>query len=74
MGVIHHVQTINFFHHSHVFSETIVLFIKALKNSILAQKVIQCLSTVEYVSNSVTVCSACQWFICEIPREQGQPA
>lgn len=51
-GVIHHVQTINSFHHSHAFSKTMVLFIKALKNSILVQKVIQCLSTLEYVSNS----------------------
>lgn len=74
MGVIHHVQTINSFHHSHIFSKTIVLFIKALKNSILVQKVIQCLSTVKYVSSSLTVCSARQWFICEIPREQGQAA
>lgn len=72
MGVIHHVQTINFFHHSRIFSNTIALFIKTLKNSILVQKVIQCLSTVEYVSDSLTVCSACQWFICEIPREQRQ--
>lgn len=59
MDVMHHVQTINSSHHSSIFSNTVELFIKALKNSVLVPKVIQ-FSAAEHVSNSLTVCSAWQ--------------
>lgn len=59
MGVMHHVQAINSSHHSCTFSNTMVLIIKALKNSVLVPKVIQ-FSAAEHVSNSWTVCSARQ--------------
>lgn len=64
MGVIHNVQIINSFYHSLVFSKTIVLFIKALESS-------------KRLSNGFLLlrdCSAWQWYIWEISREQGQAA
>lgn len=71
MAVMHHMQTINSSHHSCTFSNTMELFIKGLKNSILVPKVIQ-FSAAKHVSNSSTVCRTWQRFICGIPREQGQ--